>query len=85
MRIGRRGRGGAPAGPSIKPGHNRFMWDYRWANGGPLAAPGKYTVKMTSGNFTQSRTFDVNVDPGVAVQVERGGRGHGGSPTVERG
>ena len=49
----------------MKAGHNRFMWDYRWNDGGPLAAPGKYTVKLTSGDFTQSRTFEVLVDPGV--------------------
>lgn len=41
------------------------MWDYRWSNGGPLAAPGKYTAKLTGGDFTQSRTFEVVVDPGV--------------------
>jgi photosystem II stability/assembly factor-like uncharacterized protein len=64
MRIGQRGRGGA-AGLALKPGHNRFMWDYRWANGGPLAAPGRYTVKLTSGDNTQSKTFEVVVDPGV--------------------
>ena len=45
---GGRGRGGAPAALTTKPGHNRFMWDYRWANGGPLAAPGRYTVKLQS-------------------------------------
>jgi hypothetical protein len=65
MRIGRRGRGGAPAGLAMKPGHNRFMWDYRWANGGPMAAPGRYTAKLTSGASGKSKTFDVLVDPGV--------------------
>ena len=50
MRMGQRGRGGAPAGLAVKPGHNRFMWDYRWANGGPLAAPGTYTVKLLLGD-----------------------------------
>ena len=64
MRVGQRGRGGA-AGLTSKPGHNRFMWDYRWANGGPMAAPGKYTVKLTAGEASQSRTFDVIADPGV--------------------
>jgi hypothetical protein len=62
---GGRGRGGAPAGLTTKPGHNRFMWDYRWANGGPLAAPGTYTAKLTAGETTQSQTFEVKVDPGV--------------------
>jgi hypothetical protein len=49
------------------------MWDYRWANGGPLAAPGKYTVRLkaeTSGVegpvASESRAdFEVSVDPGV--------------------
>lgn len=64
MRVGQRGRGGA-TGLTVKTGHNRFMWDYRWANGGPMAAPGKYTVKLTGGDVAQTRTFDVLVDPGV--------------------
>ena len=64
MRVGQRGRGGA-AGLTVKPGHNRFMWDYRWANGGPMAAPGKYTVKLTAGETSQTRSFDVLADPGV--------------------
>jgi hypothetical protein len=41
------------------------MWDYRWANGGPMAAPGKYTVKLTAGETPQTRTFEVIADPGV--------------------
>jgi photosystem II stability/assembly factor-like uncharacterized protein len=64
MRFGR-GRGGGAAGITVKPGHNRFMWNYRWANGGPLAAPGRYTVKLTSGASTQTKTFEVVADPGV--------------------
>ena len=73
---GGRGRGGPSVVLTTKPGHNRFMWDYRWANGGPLAAPGKYTVKLVVGGEAGSdgsgaqtspppRTFAVNVDPGV--------------------
>jgi photosystem II stability/assembly factor-like uncharacterized protein len=62
---GGRGRGGAPAALTARPGHNRFMWDYRWANGGPLAAPGKYTARLTAGGATQTKTFEVVVDPGV--------------------
>ena len=59
-----RGRGGA-AGLATKPGHNRFMWDYRWANGGPLAAPGRYTATLKAGETTDAKAFDVIVDPGV--------------------
>jgi hypothetical protein len=51
------GRGERPAAP----GHNRYLWDYRWSNGGPMAAPGRYTVQLGS----QSRTFEVVVDPAV--------------------
>ena len=65
MRFMGRGRGGAPAALTTRAGHNRFMWDYRWAAGGPLAAPGRYTVKLTAGATTQSKTFEVQVDPGV--------------------
>ena len=64
MRAGR-GRGGAAASLTTKPGHNRFMWDYRWANGGPLAAPGKYTAKLKAGGSEETRTFEIQVDPGV--------------------
>ena len=63
--AGGRGRGGGGASLTVKPGHNRFMWDYRWANGGPLAAPGKYSAKLTAGGATQTKAFDVIVDPGV--------------------
>jgi photosystem II stability/assembly factor-like uncharacterized protein len=68
---GGRGRGGA-APLSTRAGHNRYMWDYRWDNSGPLAAPGKYTARLvTDGAAGQaqldqsSRTFEIRVDPGV--------------------
>jgi len=64
MRAGR-GRGGAAAVLSTKPGHNRFMWDYRWANAGPLAAPGKYAAKLKAGAAEETRSFEIQVDPGV--------------------
>ena len=57
---GGRGRGSAaPLG--TRAGHNRYQWDYRWANGGPLVAPGKYTARLGA----QARTFEVTVDPAV--------------------
>jgi len=73
---GGRGRGGAPAALTTKAGHNRYLWDYRWAkaDGGPLAAPGSYTAKLLVGTrgdenaptgSAASRTFEVKVDPGV--------------------
>ncbi len=60
MRSGGRGRGRAPA-LTRKAGHNRYLWDYRWGNGGPLVAPGKYTARLGS----SVRTFEVLVDPAV--------------------
>ena len=55
-----RGRGTAAA-LTTRPGHNRYLWDYRWSNNGPLVAPGKYTARLGS----ESRTFEVLVDPAV--------------------
>jgi hypothetical protein len=46
---------------TMKSGHNRFLWDYRWADSGPLAAPGTYTATLGG----MSKTFDIVVDPGV--------------------
>ena len=63
MRFSGRGRGGASS-PTIRPGHNRYLWNFQW-DGGVMAAPGKFTVKMTAGGVVQTRTFEVQVDPGV--------------------
>jgi photosystem II stability/assembly factor-like uncharacterized protein len=80
MRGGAVGRGrGGGALATARPGHNRYLWDYRWANNGPMAAPGKYTVKLITGAASQAaadaraqsqsdqtaRTFEVRVDPAV--------------------
>jgi photosystem II stability/assembly factor-like uncharacterized protein len=61
------GRGrGAAASLTTRPGHNRFMWDYRWSNGGPLAAPDTYVAVLTVNNQSPlTRTFEVRVDPDV--------------------
>ncbi len=76
---GGRGRGGAeesddpeaqPRGRgfqaplTVKPGHNRYMWDYRWTGNVP-AAPGRYSVKLTAGNVTRTATLELSVDPRV--------------------
>jgi photosystem II stability/assembly factor-like uncharacterized protein len=78
MQIGGGGRGrgrGAAAPLTAQPGHNRHLWDYRWENNGPLAAPGSYIVSLTAGApggdgprlsppiLTQR--FEVAVDPRV--------------------
>jgi hypothetical protein len=78
-RGGGRGRGGGgSASVSTRQGLNRFTWDGRypalfqipqgivmWGGGGPgpRAVPGTYTVKMTSGNWSQSQTFELKPDP----------------------
>jgi photosystem II stability/assembly factor-like uncharacterized protein len=58
-----RGRGFQPSA-SAKPGHNRFLWDYRWIGNVP-AAPGRYTVKLTAGGVTRTATLEFSVDPRV--------------------
>jgi photosystem II stability/assembly factor-like uncharacterized protein len=74
-----RAQGRRAAGMSSLPtraGHNRFMWDYRWAgawepkapqggSGGPMAAPGNYIAKLTAAGVTKSVNFTVEVDPRV--------------------
>jgi photosystem II stability/assembly factor-like uncharacterized protein len=64
------GRGrGASAPLTTHVGHNRYMWDYRWSNNGPLVAPGKYNASLApaagSAPPQLSREFEVQVDPGV--------------------
>ena len=69
----------APRPPRVpnKAGMNTFSWDMRypdavrfdgmimWAAGttGPVAPPGAYSVRLTAGNETQSRTFRLKRDP----------------------
>jgi hypothetical protein len=71
-------RPGGSRGIRPEAGMQRFTWDLRhpgpWApnapNGGgngPLAAPGKYTVKVTTGGQTTTKTFDVKTDPRVTA------------------
>ena len=67
---------GGSTAVQARAGMQRFTWDMRypgpWAPnapnggaGGPLAAPGKYSVSLTSGGQTQTRTFALVVDPRV--------------------
>jgi hypothetical protein len=63
---------------SFKKGLNRVSWDLRyegavtfpgmimWAAApqrGPVAPPGKYTVRVTAAGQTQSRPFTIGIDP----------------------
>jgi len=56
----------------------RITWDLRYAGpwapntpeggfGGPVAPPGKYSVRLTSGGQTITRTFDLKSDPRLAA------------------
>jgi photosystem II stability/assembly factor-like uncharacterized protein len=67
--TGGRGRGGTVP-LTTRPGHNRYLWDYRWSNNGPLVAPGQYRAVLTPSavgavGSTLAETFEVEVDPGV--------------------
>jgi photosystem II stability/assembly factor-like uncharacterized protein len=60
------GRGRGAVQPlTVRPGDNRWLWDYRWDDNGPMVAPGRYTVRLRSGALTQSKTFTVEIDPRV--------------------
>jgi photosystem II stability/assembly factor-like uncharacterized protein len=61
-------RATAPPGTmTVDPGHNRVRWDYRWADGGPLVAPGRFTVHLKAGDSTESQSFEVQIDPRVTA------------------
>jgi photosystem II stability/assembly factor-like uncharacterized protein len=73
----RRFGGGGRSRPSGQAGAHTFMWDLRypgyvdfegmifWSgqNSGPVVLPGTYTVRLTANGDTQSRSFDVKLDP----------------------
>ncbi|MEO8028821.1 MAG: hypothetical protein ABI823_20235, partial [Bryobacteraceae bacterium] len=72
---GFRQRGGPTRLPK-NPGMHRFTWDLRYpgpwqsANrpegpNGPMAVPGKYSVRLTSGSWTSTQPFTVIEDPRV--------------------
>jgi photosystem II stability/assembly factor-like uncharacterized protein len=58
-------------------GMNRYAWNLRWeapvkipgafysdqGPQGPIAMPGKYTVKLTAGAQSQTQTFELSMDP----------------------
>ena len=67
---GRRG-GGASAPLTKREWHNRFVWDLRHAgapgSAGPLVVPGSYQVRLSAGEWSQSRPLEVRIDPRVAA------------------
>ncbi|MEZ5419373.1 MAG: hypothetical protein R2708_18820 [Vicinamibacterales bacterium] len=70
-------RMGGSTGIRPEAGMQRFTWDMRHAGpwainvapftapGGPMAAPGKYSVTLTAGGQSQTRTFALLPDPRV--------------------
>jgi photosystem II stability/assembly factor-like uncharacterized protein len=69
MRGFGRGGGGA-ASLRGESGMQRFNWDMRYpgvnnAPGGPMAPPGKYAVRLTSGSYTAMKNFELKADPRV--------------------
>jgi hypothetical protein len=68
--AGRRG-GGASAPLTRREWHNRFVWDLRHAGApgaaGPLVVPGSYQVRLSAGEWSQSRPLEVRIDPRVAA------------------
>jgi hypothetical protein len=64
-------RGGEAAPLTTGEWHNRFVWDLRYGgaagNAGPLVVPGSYQVRLSAGEWSQSRPLDVRIDPRVAA------------------
>ncbi|HEX9704547.1 MAG TPA: glycosyl hydrolase, partial [Gemmatimonadales bacterium] len=68
----------------VEVGMNRFVWNLRypeasrfpgmifWAGGtqGPVAVPGTYKVRLTVGDWSETRPFDLKKDPRLAVTQE---------------
>ena len=65
---------------SAEAGMHRFVWDLRYTfagprrrsrrgGGGPIAVPGRYTVKLTAAGKTMSRPLLVKMDPRVKTSV----------------
>ncbi|NGP89181.1 hypothetical protein G3569_12545 [Aliifodinibius halophilus] len=71
---------GEPDSIEIEKGHNRFSWDLRYPNktvassegeqyfgvgAGPMAVPGKYKVRLTVGDWSQTEDLQLKIDPRV--------------------
>ncbi len=57
-----------PVLPSADPGAHRFVWDFSTHHdGGPLAPPGHYTVRLSVNGKTYTQAFTLLRDPRIAV------------------
>ena len=69
-----------PPPPTIRPGYNKFEWDLRYPPAtyfkgmilwgasiysGPLALPGIYQVRISSGSKTITQSFEIKLDPRI--------------------
>lgn len=61
---GRGGRGGgAPAAPfTARAGMQRYVWDMQ-SDAGLTVPPGRYTVKLTAGSWSESKPLEIKLDP----------------------
>ncbi len=77
-RGGGRGRGGAVTRLSTSAGMHRFTWDLRypgpWESAsvpeggqGPMAVPGRYSVRLSSGSWTSTQPLVVTEDPRITA------------------
>jgi len=68
MRAPQRQSFGSPR-LDASPGMHRFIWDLRveapGSRSGPMALPGQYRARLTIGDWSQTRAFDVLMDPRV--------------------
>ncbi len=48
-------------------GMHRFIWDLRYPNGGPVVPPGIYQVRLTVGDWSATKSFELLIDPRVAA------------------
>lgn len=67
-RGGRGGRGGGAAAAPLtaRAGMQRYVWDMV-ADNGLTVPPGKYTVKLTAGAWSQSQPLEIVLDPRLAA------------------
>jgi hypothetical protein len=64
---GGRGRGGPPPRVTKESGHNRFVWDARYATGFS-APPGRYQARVKAGEWSATESFELLIDPRIAAE-----------------